>query len=87
MAPRAAPDMHGHQPRREGRLDVVVDPVADVGDLTGGDTGLFHQPLEEARGRLLDTPPGGRADQVDVLAQKLLRLGRGVADRPDEQAS
>ena len=36
--------------------------------------------------RLLDAPAGRRADQVDVLAQKLLGLGGRVADRPDEQA-
>ncbi len=66
--------------------DVVVDAVADVGDLAGGEAALRDDPLEELRRGLLDPPALGRADQVDVLAQQLLGLGGCVADGADEEA-
>ena len=57
---RVAPDLRrpsprpcGSDPRGAGGQDVVVEPVADVGDLGRRPIHLGHDPLEEPRRRLL----------------------------------
>ena len=86
VPPRPAADVDGEHPGVDRRPDVVVDAVSDVGDLRCGDAALGDDPLEELGRWLLDPPAGGRADQVDVLAQQILGRGERVADCPDEEA-
>src|SRR5262245_2320430 len=80
IAPRAAADVHGRHPGGDRRLDVVVDAVADVGDLRWAELDGLCQTPEERRGRLFDAPTLGRAEHLQVAAQHLLRRPRCVSD-------
>ena len=80
MTPGAATDVHGDHPCGEGRLDVVVDPVADIGDLLSRDAALGDDPLEERGRGFLDSPARRRADEIDVVAEQVLRIRERVAD-------
>src|SRR5829696_207103 len=87
IPPRAAAQMDGDHAGRERRHDVVVDAVADICDLARLGAGLHDDPLEESGSGLLDSPPDGRADEVDVLPLDLLELARRVPDHPDPKAA
>src|SRR5919201_797798 len=63
--PRPTPKMHGDEAGRARRHDVVVDAVADVGDLARGEARVGDHALEELRSRLLDPPARRRSDDVD----------------------
>jgi hypothetical protein len=69
------------RPAGEGRSDVLVDAVADVDDLPGGSAGLFDDAGEEAASAS-PPPPLGRADEVDVWAEKVLVDGIHVPAAP-----
>src|SRR5262245_3227735 len=87
VAPGPATDVHRHEAEGERRLHVVVDAIADVGDLRSSEPGLGHEPLEEATRGLFDAPAGRGAGEVDVLADDVLEaLGR-VADHAHAQAA
>ena len=62
--PRPAADVDRDEPRGGGGKHVVVDPVADVGDLRGVTPGELDDELEEARIRLLDAQARRRRDDV-----------------------
>ena len=70
VTPWAAPHEHRDHPGGKRRADVVVQPVADVGDLAGRAPALGDDPVEERRGRLLDSPAGRGADEVGRQAQR-----------------
>src|SRR3954453_22257570 len=87
VAPRPAADVNRGHARGERWGDVVVDAVPDIRDLSDGQPGLRRDALEERGRRLLDAPAGRRADEVDVLAKRLLGLDRRVADGTDRETA
>ena len=87
VPPRAAADVHRNHAGSERRLDVVVDAVADVGDLLCVDAGLLGDPLEERGRRLLHAETLGGGDEVDVRPHELLVQDRHVADGANAEAA
>src|SRR3954468_7247644 len=65
-SPGAAPDVDGEEAGGAGGDDVVVDPVADVCELSGLESRLRRDSLEERGGGLLELPARGRGDQIDL---------------------
>ena len=72
--------------RRRGREHVIVDPVADVCDLTGGAAREFDTTLEEDGIRLANAEARRRRDDISRklgVARPPLECGGLVADDPD----
>ncbi len=63
-APRTAADKHRRHTGGTGWDDVVVHPVADIGDLIGRHPRHFDHLVKESRIRLGHTPSGGTSDVV-----------------------
>ena len=62
--PAGRGEVDGHHPGPQRRQDVVVDPVADVGDLGRGEIGQLRDRGKELRRRLGRTKAGRRGDEV-----------------------
>ena len=62
--PRTAADEDGDHAGLAGGQDVIVEAVADVGDLGGGNAGHFDDAFKECRGGLFHAPARGRGDEV-----------------------
>src|SRR3954452_20477769 len=80
VAPRPAAHVYADEAGRERGPHVVVDAVANVGDLGRLVPDLVQDPREELRPRLGDAPARGRADDVDAVAEQVLGRERRVAD-------
>ena len=81
--------MDGEHARRGGGEDVVVDAVADVGDLARRQAQLGDDAGEERRVGLRDAPVGRGRDEVavgDEVGQRGLGAGGLVAREPDPHA-
>ena len=66
VAPRPATHVYGDHPSGKSRLHIVVDTIADIGDLSGIDACLVDDPPEEVRRRLLDALASGRPHEIEV---------------------
>jgi hypothetical protein len=87
--PWATPHEHGDHPCCKGGTDVVVEPIAHVGDLTRRASAFGNDPGKELRGWLLDLPSRRGSDEVDRQVQSAkpaLRLRGLVARGPDQEA-
>jgi hypothetical protein len=82
--------VHGAQTGRESGSDVVVDTVADVGDLTRSAPGELDDALEEPRVGLPDAQARGRRHEIDgkqgLSRPPLEGLGL-ISDDADEQSA
>ena len=90
IAPRAAADVHGDHPAAARGHDVVVDPVAHVGDLAGLGVDRLEQQLEEARRGLLGAERVRRRREVHVEPEALderLQLAAHVPGEAHEVAA
>src|SRR4051812_27946061 len=87
VTPGAAPQVNRDHAGREGGRHVVVDAVADVGDLARGPSRRGGDALEERGRGLLHPPALGRRDEVDVGPNEVLVLERHVPDGADEEAA
>jgi hypothetical protein len=68
------------------RQHVVVDAVADIGDVAGDGAGLRDDALKERRVGLGHVPARGRADEVGLEIERTDEVfagGAGVARDPD----
>ena len=71
QSPRAAPDPDGAHAGGGGRQNVVVDSIADVGNVAGGRRAeQLEGPREEGRVRLGDAHRVAHAHRVDVDAER-----------------
>src|SRR5919201_891470 len=89
MTPRATADVDGNEAGRVRGRDVVVEAIADVGDLVRSRAGGRNRPREELGRGLLDPPARRRGDHVHrqlQAARPLLELHALVAGDADEVA-
>ena len=89
VPPRTPSHEHGDHTGSEGGTDVVVEPIADIGDLLRRAAAFANDPGEESRRWLLDLPSGRRPDEVDRQVERaklLLGLHGLVACGPDQEA-
>ena len=83
VPPRAATQQHCRQAGLARRQDVVLDAVADVGDLGCLEAGALDDRLEEGRVRLLGAEVVGSGDEVSGQVQLADELAgpRGLVAR------